>query len=179
MRTFVAVEISDQQVLDSIKNLQSSLKIEAKPVDTQNMHFTLMFLGEVSEQMAQKIGAQLKTIEFAPFDMSFEGVGAFPKPKFPRVVWVGLDSKGGSKLSLLAKMVEENLSPLGFSSDKPFKPHTTIFRIKNRVGDISDELAKYSTAKFGTQKVSELKFKKSVLTASGPVYSDLEVIPAK
>lgn len=179
MRTFVAVEISNQQVLDSIKKLQSSLKIEAKPVDTQNMHFTLMFLGEVSEEMAQKVGAQLKTIEFAPFDMSFEGVGAFPKPKFPRIVWVGLDSEGGSKITLLARTVEEKLAPLGFSSDKPFKPHATIFRIKNRVGDISDELAKYSTAKLGVQKVSELKFKKSVLTPSGPVYSDLEVISAK
>lgn len=179
MRTFVAVEISNQQVLDSIKKLQSSLKIEAKPVDTQNMHFTLMFLGEVSEEMVQKVGAQLKTIEFAPFDMSFEGVGAFPKPKLPRIVWVGLDNEGGSKLSLLARTVEEKLAPLGFSSDKPFKPHATIFRIKNRVGDISDELAKYSTAKLGVQKVSELKFKKSVLTPSGPVYSDLEVISAK
>jgi 2'-5' RNA ligase len=179
MRTFVAVEISSQQVLDSIKKLQSSLKIEAKPVDTQNMHFTLMFLGEVSEQMAQKVAAQLKTIEFASFDMSFEGVGAFPKPKFPRVLWVGLDTEGGTNLSLLAKTVEEKLAPLGFSSDKPFKPHATIFRIKNRVGDISDELAKYSTVKLGVQKVSELKFKKSVLTPSGPVYSDLEVISAK
>ncbi len=179
MRTFVAVEISSQLVLDSIKKLQSSLKIEAKPVDAQNMHFTLMFLGEVSEQMAQKIGAQLKTIEFAPFNISFENVGAFPKPKFPRVVWIGLDKDGGSKLTLLAKKVEEKLAPLGFSNDKPFKPHATIFRIKNRVGDISYELAKYSAAKFGIQKVNELKFKKSTLTPSGPIYSDLEVMLAK
>lgn len=179
MRTFVAVEISNQQVLDSIKKLQSSLKIEAKPVDTQNMHFTLMFLGEVSDEMAQKIGAQLKTIEFSQFNMSFEGVGAFPKPKFPRVVWVGLDKEGGSMLSSLAKKVEEKLAPLGFSSNKPFKPHATIFRIKNKVEDISDELVKYSVTKLGIQKVSELKFKKSVLTPSGPVYSDLEVMLAK
>ncbi len=179
MRTFVAVEISNQQILDSIRKLQSSLKIEAKPVDTQNMHFTLMFLGEISDEMAQKVGAQLKTIEFAPFDMSFEGVGAFPKPKFPRVVWVGLDKDGGSKLSLLAKKVEGVLVPLGFSSDKPFKPHATIFRIKNRIGDISDNLEKHSAAKLGVQKVNEIKFKKSILTSSGPVYSDLEAIQAK
>lgn len=179
MRSFVAVEISNQQVLDSIKKLQSSLKIPAKPVEVQNMHFTLMFLGEISEEMAQKVQAQLKTIEFAPFDISFEDVGAFPRPKSPRVVWVGLDKEGGSKLSSLAKEVEEKLAPLGFHSDKAFKPHATIFRIKNRVDDITDELAKYSGAKFGIQRISELKFKKSVLTPSGPIYSDLEVIPAK
>jgi len=45
MRTFVAVEITDAQVLESIKKLQSEIKISAKPVEIQNMHFTLMFLG--------------------------------------------------------------------------------------------------------------------------------------
>jgi 2'-5' RNA ligase len=179
MRTFVAVEISAHQVMDSIKNLQSSLKIPAKPVEAQNMHFTLMFLGEISDDMAQKVQDQLKTIQFTPFDISFEGVGAFPKARFPRVVWVGLDKEGGSKLVSLAKKVEETLTPLGFSSDKPFKPHVTIFRIKNRVDDITDELAKYSSTKFGVQSVSEFKFKKSVLTPSGPVYSDLEVVTAR
>ena len=33
----------------------------------------------------------------------------------------------------LAKNVEEKLSPLGFKSDKEFKPHITIFRIKNKI----------------------------------------------
>jgi 2'-5' RNA ligase len=179
MRTFVAVEISDQQVLDSIKMLQSSLKIVAKPVDVQNMHFTLMFLGEISDEMAQKIRTQLKTIEFTSFNMSFEGIGAFPKPKFPRVVWIGIDKVGASMLLSLAKTVEAKLAPFGFHSDKSFKPHATIFRIKNKIGDITDELARWSDVKFGVQKVTEFKLKKSVLTPSGPVYSDLEVILAK
>ncbi|WP_320416647.1 RNA 2',3'-cyclic phosphodiesterase [Candidatus Nitrosotenuis chungbukensis] len=94
MRTFVAVEITDQNILNSIKNLQSDLRIEAKPVESQNMHFTLLFLGEISDDMAQRVQNELKTIQFDSFDISFEGVGAFPKPKFPRVVWIGV--KGGA-----------------------------------------------------------------------------------
>jgi len=179
MRTFVAVEIASQEVLDSVKKVQSSFKIAAKPVEIHNMHFTLLFLGEISEDMAQKVQAQLKAIEFSSFEISFEGVGAFPKPKFPRVVWIGIDSNGGKQLVELAKKVEEKLSPLGFGADKAFKPHVTIFRIKNKVGDITDELSKYSGAKFGTQRVSEIKFKQSVLTPSGPIYSDLGVTSAK
>jgi 2'-5' RNA ligase len=179
MRTFVAVDISDAHVLDSLKALQSSLKIAAKPVEVKNMHFTLMFLGEITDGAAQKVQSQLKTIRFEPFDISFEGVGAFPNPRAPRVVWVGLDPDGGSKLVSLAKMVEEALSPLGFSSDKPFKPHATLFRIKNGASDIRNELEKYSSNKFGVQKISEIKFKKSVLTPSGPTYSDLEVVMAR
>ncbi len=179
MRTFVAVEITNQEVLDSLKKLQSSFKISAKSVEIHNMHFTLLFLGEIPEAMVQKVLDQLKTIEFSSFDISFEGVGAFPKPKFPRVVWVGIDSNGAKRLVDLAKAVEDKLAPLGFRSDKPFKPHATIFRIKNRVGDITEELARFSGAKFGVQRISEIKFKQSVLTPAGPIYSDLGVISAK
>ena len=99
----------------------------------------------------------------------------FRSPKFPRVIWVGLD-QGGENLVQLAKIVEEKLAPLGFKSDKPFKPHATIFRIKNKTGDITDQLAKYSGVKFGNQRVSSIKFKQSVLTPSGPIYSDIGVI---
>jgi 2'-5' RNA ligase len=179
MRTFVAAEITDSSVIDSIKKIRSSLKIAAKPIEVQNMHFTLLFLGEITEDMSQKVLSQLKTIEFSSFDIGFEGVGAFPKPRFPRVVWVGIDAEGARHLVELAKSVEEKLASLGFRPDKPFKPHATIFRIKNKAGDITGELAKFAGAKFGTQKVSEIKFKQSVLTPAGPIYSDLGVISAK
>lgn len=177
MRTFVAVEITDQGILNSIKNLQSDLRIEARPIESQNMHFTLLFLGEISEDMVQRVQNELKTIQFDSFDISFEGVGAFPKPGFPRVVWIGVKI-GAEELVELAKTVEKKLSPLGFKSDKEFKPHITIFRVKNKIGDITDELVKYSNEKFGSQKISEIKFKKSVLTPSGPIYSDLQVVKA-
>lgn len=179
MRTFVAVEITSQEVLNSLKKLQSSFKISAKAVEIHNMHFTLLFLGEIPEVMVKKILDQLKTIEFSPFEISFEGIGAFPKPKSPRVVWVGIDSNGAKLLVDLAKAVEDKLAPLGFRSDKPFKPHVTIFRIKNRIGDITEELTRFSGTKFGVQRVSEIKFKQSVLTPAGPIYSDLGVISAK
>lgn len=177
MRVFVAAEITSQDILNSIKNMQEGLRIEARPVELQNMHFTLLFLGEIPESMAQKVQDKLKSIQFNSFDISFEGVGAFPKPKFPRVVWIGVKN-GAEQLVELAKTVERELSPLGFKSDKEFKPHITIFRIKNKIGDITDELAKYSDEKFGSQKISEIKLKKSTLTPSGPIYSDLQVIRA-
>jgi 2'-5' RNA ligase len=177
MRTFVAVEIGDNKILNSIREVQSKIRISARAVDAQNMHFTLLFLGEITEEMAGRVSDQLKTITFSPFDISFEGVGAFPKPKFPRVVWVGV--KGGAdELVNLAKVVEEKLGPLGFKADKPFKPHVTIFRVRDRGGDITDQISKYADTKFGAVRVSEIKFKKSVLTPQGPIYSDLEVIRA-
>jgi len=179
MRTFVAVEINNEEVQNSIKKIQSELKINAKPVSLENIHFTLLFLGEISDEKSEKVQKALNSIEFSPFEVEFSGIGAFPKPKFPRVVWIGTDEVGGNQLINLAKKVEEKLLPLGFRSDKPFKPHVTIFRIKNRIGNISDELAKLNSSSLGIQKISEIKFKKSVLTSDGPIYSDLHIVEGK
>ncbi len=176
MRTFVAIEISNKDVINSIKKFQSEINIDAKSVEPENLHFTLQFLGEITEEISQKIIQALRTIEFSSFTVYMKGVGAFPKPKFPRVVWIGTDEKGGNMLIELAKKVEKVLEPLGFFSDKPFKPHITVFRIKKKIGDITKELDKQKTKDFGRQEVSSIKLKKSELTSNGPIYSDIEEI---
>ena len=178
MRTFVAIELSNDDVVESIKKFQSELNINAKPVEPTNFHFTLQFLGEISEEVSQKVIKALQTIEFPSFTVNLKGIGAFPKAKFPRVVWIGTDEEGGNLLIQLAKKVEKVLEPLGFFSDKPFKPHLTVFRIKKKIGDITKELEKQKTIDFGIQKITEIKFKKSELTPNGPIYSDLEEIKA-
>jgi len=114
MRVFVAIEITNNEVINSIKKIQENINIDAKPVKLTNLHFTLQFLGEISKEMAQKIIQTLQTIEFSSFDVNLEKNGAFPKPKFPRVVWIGTDDNGGNMLIQLSKKVEKTLEPLGF-----------------------------------------------------------------
>ena len=179
MRTFVAVEISNENVLNTIAKLQSDLQIKARPVNKENMHFTLFFLGEISEEIAQKVMESLNDISFSPIEVNLSGVGAFPNPRSPRVVWIGVDDVAAKSLVELAVQVEEKLGPLGFKSDKSFKSHLTIFRIKNRINDISQELNRFKTIEIGRSVISELKFKKSILTPTGPIYSDLQVVKAK
>ncbi len=178
MRTFVAIEISNNNIINSIKKFQTEININANPVDPKNFHFTLQFLGEISEEISQKIIQALRKIEFSSFSVNLKGVGAFPKSKFPRVIWVGTDNDGGNMLIQLSKKVEKALEPLGFFSDKPFKPHITVFRIKKKIGDITNELDRQKTVDFGIQEVTNLKLKKSELTPYGPIYSDLEEIKA-
>ena len=178
MRVFVAVEISNNKVISSIKKFQETIQINARPVESKNFHFTLQFLGEISDQMVKKVIGALRLVEFSSFDVNFRGVGAFPKPKFPRVVWIGTDSSGGDNLIELSKMVQKTLEPLGFFSDKPFKPHITIFRIKKKIGDITEVLTSQKMVDFGMQKVTSIKLKKSELTPNGPIYSDLVEINA-
>jgi len=179
MRAFVAVEVHNEAVLNSISKLQSDFEIKAIPVSKQNMHFTLVFLGEISEQTAENVKKALSTVSFKPIKVSFTHVGAFPNPKFPRVIWLGTDETSAKQLVELAAQVEQKLTPIGFKADKPFRPHLTIFRIKHKVNDISTKLEKFKLTELGTDVVSELKFKQSVLTPSGPIYSDLQVVNAQ
>ena len=178
MRAFVAIEVNDKDVLNSIRKVQSELNIKAKPVELHNMHFTVQFLGEVSEEMVRKISNALNSIKFSAFPISFVGVGVFPKPHNPRVVWIGTND-GVNELEKLAEMIRSKLSHLGFSPDKKFKPHVTIFRVKNKIEDLSSKLDKFSSCSFGKQLVSEIKLKKSELTSTGPIYTDLLVVKGK
>ncbi len=179
MRIFVAIEISNNEIINSIKKFQDKIDIDAKPVESKNFHFTLQFLGEVSEEITHKIIQALHTIEFSSFSVILKGVGAFPKLKFPRVIWIGTDENGGNMLIQLSKKVEKVLKPLGFFPDKPFKPHITVFRIKKKIGDITNELESQKTIDFGIQNISSIKLKKSELTSNGPIYLDLMEIKAK
>jgi len=143
MRTFVAIEVNNKDVLNSIHKIQTELNIKAKPVEPHNMHFTVQFLGEVSEEVIGKISDALNSIEFSTFSISFANIGVFPKPNSPRVIWIGV-TDGINELEKLAEMIRSKLSHLGFSPDKKFKPHVTIFRVKNKIEDMSDKLEKFS-----------------------------------
>jgi 2'-5' RNA ligase len=143
------------------------------------MHFTLLFLGEVDEKTVENIKKELSMISFKPIEVKFTHIGAFPNPRFPRVIWIGVDKVASEQLIDLASQVEKKLGPLGFKSDKPFKPHLTIFRIKNKSDDISQTLEKFKTVDLGKEVITELKLKQSVLTPNGPIYSDLQVVLAK
>lgn len=179
MRTFVAVEIHSEGVLNSIAKLQSDFKIKATPVQRQNMHFTLLFLGEISEESVEEVKKALATISFKSFEIKFNHVGVFPDAKFPRVIWIGVDEEGSRQLVDLAGQVEKKLESLGYKADKTFTPHLTIFRIRNRIDDISNILEKFKIIDLGIDLVQDLKLKKSILTPNGPIYSDLQVISAQ
>ena len=179
MRTFVAIEITNNEIINSVKKFQDSIKIDAKPVESNNFHFTLQFLGEITEEVSKKIIKALNLIEFTSFSVNLKGVGVFPRPESPRIIWIGTDENGGNMLIELSKKVEKVLKPLGFSSNKPFKPHITIFRIKKKIGNITNELKNRKMVDFGIQEIINIKLKKSKLTSKGPIYLDLVEINAK
>src|SRR5207245_8983980 len=103
--------------------MQSNLKIKATPVNKQNMHFTLLFLGEITDDMAENVKKALGTISFNPIEARFSHVGSFANPRSPRVVWIGIDEIASKKLVEVSSQIEERLAPLAFKAEKALKSH--------------------------------------------------------
>ena len=180
MRAFVAVDTTSGALAALQSELASSQgwnPRDVRPVEERNFHFTLIFLGEVGEQQVEKIREKLAAVRFSPFTITYSGVGAFPSPRNARVVWVGVDDEGAGKLVKLAEQVASKMSDLGFHPDKPFSPHLTLFRAKNRHVLISTE--KYTGKVFGTDRVNKIQLKKSDLGPAGPTYSNVHTINAE
>ena len=96
-------------------------------------HLTLLFLGEVPVERVGPIVAALTPVgaAVAPFDLTLEGVGAFPSPERPRVVWMGA-TEGAEALARLALGVRESLAGEGERDRRdPFVPHLTLFRVRS------------------------------------------------
>ncbi|MEM7813594.1 MAG: RNA 2',3'-cyclic phosphodiesterase [Candidatus Aenigmatarchaeota archaeon] len=172
MRLFVAVEI-DEPLKDKVVGIQTRILEPAiKLVERQNLHLTLRFIGEVSEELTGKIREALRGVKMRPFEVEIGGVGTFP-PGGKRVNVVWLDCKG--QLAELAARVEEALAPLGIRRDRGFVSHLTIARVKQRPIYLKERLECLGAAVIGRQVVDRFALKRSTLTPNGPIYEDVEL----
>ncbi len=154
---------------------------DLKPVERENIHLTLKFLGNVSSSRLSEVKTSLHQLAFPVFSTEIKGAGAFPNLNHMTVIWVGVN-EGWSQVEQIYEQVEKLLSPLGFRKEnRPFSPHITIARIRS--GRKRDEMANFlqhlSDESFGSFTVDKVRLKQSILSSSGPKYSTLLEIPAQ
>ncbi|HZA06654.1 MAG TPA: RNA 2',3'-cyclic phosphodiesterase [Nitrososphaeraceae archaeon] len=182
VRAFIAVDVSNKNGIENLQQeLLQSIKWsprEVKPVEKQNFHFTLIFLGTVDLDTIDKIKAKLLELQFKPIKVTYSCLGGFPRSDFARVIWIGVDEEGGKDLVSLAELVISKMAEIGFKS-KPFTPHLTIFRIKSKNLRLNTIISKYNHKTFGSDVISKIHLKKSDLTPAGPVYHDIFTVYAK
>jgi 2'-5' RNA ligase len=182
MRAFIAVDAASSAIgklQDEIMSVTGWSRRDVKPVEASSFHFTLIFLGEIRDSDVPMVKAKLSELEFQPFTVIYGNVGAFPNPNYARVVWLGVDPGGGQKLSALAGDVVAKMGELAFRADKPFSPHLTIFRAKSRPVRLSDMSVKYEGRTFGSDLVDKVHLKKSDMTPSGAIYSNIYTVEGK
>ncbi|MEM1628105.1 MAG: RNA 2',3'-cyclic phosphodiesterase [Desulfurococcaceae archaeon] len=178
IRTFIAIEIREKETLGkliAIRNALVETGADVKPVEDENIHITLRFIGEIPESMVRLICNEIAGISFSKFTAHVKGLGVFPNITRPRVVWAGIE-EGSEKLIELHNLVEDKLRRLGIPREREgFTPHITLIRVKGHrnIDKLIKAINMYAGYDFGYFDVDEVIVKRSVLTPSGPIYSDL------
>lgn len=174
IRSFVSVDVS---IKDKISELQNRIIKEedwrmqqVKPVEKQNLHFSIFFLGDITPEIVDILISRLSGLVFQPFTVTYRGLGVFPSVAKPRTIWMGTDAEGAKKLTNLSQKVVTSFRDV-VKPDKPFIPHVTLFRVKNGRLRADNMLRKYNDISFGSDLIDRIHIKKSQLTQSGPIYS--------
>jgi 2'-5' RNA ligase len=184
VRCFVAVDLSGE-ARDAVAEAAGALRergprADVKWVDPANLHLTLEFLGEVTEDRIVAVRAALGRVAggHAPFELGMAGIGGFPSLGRPRVLWAGV-SHGLRELGLLAADVERAMAPLGFPPEsRPFSGHVTLGRVRTPRGlrRVLDAAAALEGQPFGAWTVREIVLYRSHLRPSGSVYEPLATL---
>ena len=183
-RTFIAVEPSDEmrQRAASLIGLLRGTPANVKWVETDNLHWTLKFLGDVQDKdiatVCAAVAAAAATV--SPFAIAARGAGAFPRPASPRTVWLGV-ADGQDEFAHLHAAVEKALKPLGFRSEhRRFQPHMTLGRVRHgRIGvpELGKLIAGHADFDAGSMVVSAVTVFASRLDRAGPTYHVLATAP--
>lgn len=125
-RLFTAIELPEK-VRDDLARLQRPLP-GARWIDSDQMHITLRFVGDVDNATASEFADLLSTIEVNAFQVRICGLGTFGG-KGPRSIWAGVEA--GEELEQLARAHERAARLAGLPPERrPFKPHVTIARLR-------------------------------------------------
>lgn len=88
--------------------------------DPEDLHATLVFLGETPDAARTALEAKLHEVARAtpPFEVRLGRVGAFDSVEDPRVIWLGVDDPVGVMPTLA--------TALGRTERRPFQGHLTL-----------------------------------------------------
>jgi len=168
MRCFIAIDIP-YEAKEIIKEIHTIIKDKnIKQVETENVHITIKFLGEIDDVTLKKVDNTLKTIIFKKFDVSIKKPRYFSNRGNPTVFFLDIFSE---KLKELASIVEEKLYKIGIPKEsRDFKPHLTLARVKGIIDkNITKNFLSYKTKDI-TFTVDKISLYESRLTPAGPIY---------
>ena len=195
MRTFIAVELSDEMRLALIR-VERSLRGHLRRAGVtdgvlrwagaEKAHVTLRFLGETDTDQVERVKGGLVSVlrGQAPFGLRLADLGCFPSCARPRVVWTGITGDLAALAQLQAR-TEQVAQAAGFPAEtRPFSPHITLARAGRRISpqqqrQLGQVLTAFRTVSpldlsdLGTVRVDAVILMHSELWPTGSVYTPL------
>ncbi len=179
VRSFVSIAC-DEAVIEALQSFQRRLEQEV-PRDVvrwtppEQMHLTLKFLGSVAGDQIGALEAVLRPVahRYHALALRAEGLGCFPTPRNPRVIWVGLQGDV-EELERLQEEIEQVTQPWAEKDEKrKFHPHLTLGRVREggngrRVGQALEGI---EAPPFGSWHANQFCLMRSRLSPKGATHS--------
>jgi 2'-5' RNA ligase len=187
MRLFLAVDLADslradvQQITVALRQRLERLKHATRVgwLGPDRFHFTLVFIGEVSDAVAGDVKARfMAPLPVRPFVIHVGGLGMFPPGGRPRVIWLGVD-EGADDMRRLHHEVLARLDGVPFAREsRAFSPHLTLARFREP-GTISERqaLAEVRLPAAMRSPVDHVTLYQSRLSPKGSIYTPLRQTP--
>lgn len=174
-RIFFALNIPEKTKEELIKfrnnviNDSNKYKWESK----DKLHLTLKFIGDVEDDLLNKI-IEIKNLfgNFNSLKCSINQFGFFYKNKEPRILWANIQA---IQLNEIVKHLEDELFKLSIPKEnRPFVPHLTLLRIKNKINE--DFIKAFENYKFKQIEfnASEISLIESKLFPYGSIYDEIK-----
>lgn len=139
-----------------------------------NLHLTIRFIGSVDRELVVQVAARLAAAAPAGFDLELGDIGTFKRGRLARVVWLGLRSGSDAAVHLAARVEAECQAAALEAERRPFQPHLTLARAREREGSplpplpVPPSLARW--------RAHELILYSSRLTRTGAVHEPMVAI---
>ena len=174
IRLFVALRIPEA-VRERLVALQGGVP-GARWANSDQMHLTLRFIGEVDGNVAHDIDDALAGIRAPSFTLELAGVGEFGG-KNPRALWAGV--RPNEALLHVQKKIETALQRIGLPAEsRKFSPHVTLARMKGapqeKIVLFLTHHALFASGPFG---IADFVLFSSQLSHSGSIYHPERVYP--
>ncbi len=183
MRLFVAVNFPvklRRRIASATKPLRA-IAMPTRWVETDKLHLTLKFIGEVRDEVADELAEQLAEAAglFRPFELRFSQIGAFPSLRGPRVLWLGVELT--PDLRFVKHDLEHVFSEIGIAREtRAFHPHVTLGRVEagGKAGAFRDLERLARQINFQDRyRVSHIDLMRSRLRPGGPEYVAYKIAP--
>jgi len=181
MRVFLAVHPGTQLVQTLTTALDSaSPRLPVRWTRSATWHVTLQFLGEWPAERVEQLQDALAARSWGSgFDLIPAGLGAFPRLRAPRVLFLQFEDDG--QATLLADRVRATVArvwPDGPQDTKSFRSHLTLSRIRSPLGrDELDLLQDLDLQGLPRVEVQGFSLMQSRLQPTGAIHEGLGFYP--
>ena len=158
-------------LLDAMEGIEN-----ARWQDDDQLHLTLRFVGEVSEDRADDLVSALARIRLAPFPVAISGTGSFEKKGRISAVWAGVEPSAA--LLALQGKVERACQSVGLPQEgRKYCPHITMARLNRSSQDAREWLSETGLLRIKPFQVKRFVLFESRLTDHGSEYEQIVHFP--